>query len=175
MLSRPTSGLTQTRTARMGAATSPHVGGTSLLAPWSLRPLQPTTSGTSPLVIAMRTWSWIFVGLGIAATVAHGGELEVAQGAKLLEPFKAELQQALRQGLARGPVEAITACQLRAPEIAKDLSQGSVRLGRTSHRLRNPANVPPSWVSPILEAYLANPSEQTPTTVRLPNDKSGYV
>jgi len=123
----------------------------------------------------VRTWPWIFVGLGVAATVAHGGEPDVARGAKLLEPFKAELQQALRQGLARGPVEAITACQLRAPEIAKDLSQGNVRLGRTSHRLRNPANAPPSWVSPILEAYLANPSEQTPTTVRLPNEKSGYV
>jgi hypothetical protein len=67
------------------------------------------------------------------------------------------------------------ACQLEAPEIAAALSQDGVRVGRTSHRLRNPSNSSPDWVSPILDSFLANPSGRAPKSVRLPNGRSGYV
>jgi len=93
----------------------------------------------------------------------------------LVAHFKRHLQDALRAGLTEGPVEAIAACRLRAPEIASRLSRDGVRVGRTSHRLRNPANAPPDWVRPILDAYLANPSARTPRTTALPNGRSGYV
>ncbi len=100
---------------------------------------------------------------------------EPAGGAEVLAPFKRDLQQALREGLAKGPVEAIAACQLRAPEIARALSKDGLRVGRTSHRLRNPANTGPDWVRPLLDAYAADASDRAPRTVDLPDGRSGYV
>lgn len=102
-------------------------------------------------------------------------DTESFQGALLLAPFKRDLTQALLAGMARSPIEALTACRTRAPEIADALSQGGVRLGRTSHRLRNPANASPDWVRPILNAYLADPSHAAPRSVSLPEGRTGYV
>jgi len=110
--------------------------------------------------------------------VAGGGEAreaEPAPGALLLAPFKRDLQQALRDGLAEGPVEAIAACRVRAPEIAAALSVDGVRVGRSSHRLRNPSNAAPEWVLPILEAYVADAAHRAPRTVDLAHGRSGYV
>ncbi len=111
----------------------------------------------------------------LATSAAEAQEAELAPGPGLLAPFKRDLQQALKDGLARGPEEAIAACQLRAPEIAEDRSRDGVRVGRASHRLRNPANAAPDWVRPILEAYVTDASDRAPRTVSLPDDRSGYV
>jgi hypothetical protein len=109
------------------------------------------------------------------ATAAQAGD-ETSRAAAVLKPFKQQLQQALREGLAEGPVEAIGACRLRAPEIAASLSKDGVRVGRTSHKLRNPANASPSWVAPVLARYLAEPKgARTPSSVALPDGRSGYV
>jgi len=97
------------------------------------------------------------VGMWAVATLALAGE-PATRGAELLAPFKTELQQALKAGLAEGPVQAVTACQAKAPAIAAAHSQGTVRMGRTSDRLRNPANVAPEWVKPILAGYLGHDS-----------------
>ncbi len=114
--------------------------------------------------------AFLFVACGVGTQ-----ESEIAVAAKHLEPFKQELQQALRDGLAQGPVEAIAACRVRAPEIASSLSRDGIRLGRTSHRLRNPSNVAPGWVRPLLDSYESRPSDRAARTVALPDDRSGYV
>jgi hypothetical protein len=119
--------------------------------------------------------SWVVVGLALAAGLAGAQEPKLTRGAELLVPFKQGLQTALRTGLARGPVEAISACQLQAPEIARALSLGGIRVGRSSHRLRNPANAAPEWVAAILDGYVASPSDRSPRTVPLPNGQRGYV
>ena len=98
-----------------------------------------------------------------------------AKGEALLQPFKQQLQQALKSGLANGPDAAIAACNEQAPQIAASLSADGVRLGRTSHRLRNPANAGPAWVRPILDAYAAAPDEAVPRTVELDENLTGYV
>ncbi len=98
-----------------------------------------------------------------------------ARGVALLAPFKKELQTALREGMAQGIPEAITACRVRAPEIARTHSQDGVRVGRTSHRLRNPANAPPAWVAPLLAAYVADPSARAAKTVTIDDGRAGYV
>lgn len=113
--------------------------------------------------------------LGFAAVHVEAQESEHAQGPRILAPFKQDLAQALRDGLAQGTVQAIAACQLKAPEIADTLSRNGVRLGRTSDRLRNPSNTAPAWVVPILEAYATNPSDRAPRTVSLGDDRAGYV
>jgi len=121
-----------------------------------------------------RCWT-IVVALALTAGVVQAQEAELARGAELLVPFKRDLQEALRLGLVQGAVQAISACQLQAPEIAEALSLDSMSLGRTSHRLRNPANASPGWVRPILEDYVASSSVRAPRIVALPNKRSGYV
>ncbi len=96
-------------------------------------------------------------------------------GAELLTPFKSEMQQALKAGMAEGPVKAIDACRLRAPEIAKALSVDGVKMGRTSHKLRNAANDGPDWARAILDEYLASDAEPEPVTRSLGNGRAGHV
>jgi len=118
----------------------------------------------------------IFAAL-LAGAPARGDSAssDTERGAELLAPFKRDLQQALRAGLAEGPIEAIAACQTRAPEIAAALSRDGARVGRTSHRLRNPANVSPDWARPVLEAYLADPAARAPRAVSISPERIGYV
>lgn len=64
----------------------------------------------------------------------------------------------LQQAFAKGPGEAIAECKLAAPEIAEAVSsEKTLKIGRTSHKLRNPANVPPSWAAPYVEERHAEP------------------
>ena len=113
---------------------------------------------------------------GVAApTPAPLANKETAAGATLLAPFKRDLQAALMDGMAAGPDEAVAACRLRAPKIADALSTAEVKMGRTSHRLRNPANSAPDWVSPVLAGYLAVDADPAPVTVKLDDDRAGYV
>ncbi len=79
-----------------------------------------------------------------------------ARGAELLAPFKAELREALMAGMKDGPATAIKVCSGQAPGIAASLSVDGVRMGRSSHKLRNPANAPPSWLEPIIERWAAS-------------------
>ena len=121
------------------------------------------------------TGVFVFAGLLIACT---GGEEETPidpaeQGAALLAPFKASLKNELVTGMQSGLDEAIAACKTAAPAIAESLSVDGVRMGRSSHRLRNPANVAPDWVAPAIEGYLAGRSE--PVSVELEGGRHGYI
>ena len=64
-------------------------------------------------------------------------------GAAFQKALQGRLASALSQGGAAG---AIAVCATEAPRIAAEVSTASgVKMGRTSDRLRNPANVPPPW------------------------------
>lgn len=123
----------------------------------------------------VRRYRMFIIVLALAVGVGQAQDAELARGSELLSPFKRDLQEALRLGLTKGPVEAIGACRVQAPEIAKALSQDGISLGRTSHRLRNPANSPPEWVSPILGAYVDDSADRAPRVVPLPDNRFGYV
>ncbi|MGI9341484.1 MAG: Tll0287-like domain-containing protein [Gammaproteobacteria bacterium] len=109
--------------------------------------------------------------------VACGSERDrvAVDPAQLLAGFKQQLQGALKAGLAEGPVAAIAACSIEAPKIAAAASRDGIRVGRASHRLRNPANTAPAWVAPILAAYVDNPTDLEPRTVELDAGRAGYV
>lgn len=96
-------------------------------------------------------------------------------GPELIQPFKLELKQALKAGMEQGPIHAIEACRVRAPEIAASLSKSGVRMGRTSHKLRNPDNAAPVWVQPLLDAYLETGTVPEPQTVSIRDGHRGYV
>lgn len=96
-------------------------------------------------------------------------------GADLLAPFKAELKAALMQGMESGPVEAISICRDKAPQIAARLSVDGVQMGRSSHRLRNAANAPQDWLAPIMAAYADGSHELAPRSMDIGGGRTGYV
>lgn len=122
---------------------------------------------------------YILISMLAAATVAAVGQAgedpALARGAELLAPFKKNLMQALQSGLQQGTAEAISVCRDRAPEIAAGLSIDGIVVGRASHRLRNPANAAPGWVSPVIETWLAEGADRAPVVVPLPGDRTGYI
>jgi hypothetical protein len=122
-----------------------------------------------------RRYGFMLMAVTIAANVVLAEEAGVSRGAELLRPFKHDLKQALLAGLEEGPENAISACKEQAPAIASALSVGGVKVGRTSHRLRNPANVSPDWVTAVLETYLSEDSDRAPIVVPLPGKRLGYV
>jgi hypothetical protein len=75
-----------------------------------------------------------------------------------------QLMKKLNETLAtQGPADSIGVCQLEAPDIALGVSiTESLAIGRTSFKLRNPANAPPPWAKTYVEqrvdqpAYMAN-------------------
>jgi len=67
------------------------------------------------------------------------------------EVFKRLMARLSTELAAGGPAGAIGVCKEVAPEIAKDVGQHrSVRIGRTSWKLRNPTNVGPPWTRLLL-------------------------
>ena len=98
-----------------------------------------------------------------------------ARGAELLMPFKSDLKKALSSGMQEGPAAAIEVCSELAPGIASSLSVDGVRMGRSSHKLRNPDNAAPDWLVPLIEGYASGQDELSPRTVALGGDRTGYV
>jgi len=95
------------------------------------------------------------------------------RGRAAVQPFQLALQSALQAGMARGPAAAVDACRTRAPAIALEAAGPGVELGRSSHRLRNPANAPRPWVRPLLDDYVAG--GRAPRVVDLGGGRFGYV
>jgi len=74
----------------------------------------------------------------------------------------AELVEAIDNG---DPAATIEVCRSAAPRITREVSTATgVRLGRTSHRLRNPVNTPPEWARTVLAV-----APETPQLLRGPS------
>ncbi len=102
-------------------------------------------------------------------------EQEMKQRAEqLLLPFKQQLMQALQVGLEQGAEQAIDVCRLQAPEIAAAASVNAVEIGRSSFRLRNPANAPTVWQQVGLRHYRQSEDRQ-PMLIDLEDGRVGYM
>jgi hypothetical protein len=78
------------------------------------------------------------------ATIAHADLVVVS----LHDALRRELTHALAQG---GPAFAIQACHIDVAGLTGRMSgPGRISAGRTSDRLRNPANAPPAWAAPVV-------------------------
>ena len=117
----------------------------------------------------------VLVVVSCASGMASTQETGPARGAELLAPLKKNLKLALMAGMQKGPLNAISVCKDQAPAIADSLSVEGIQIGRTSHRLRNPANSAPEWVDPVLRAYLEEESDRAPRVVSIANGREGYV
>lgn len=95
--------------------------------------------------------------LPAAQTLADGHGQRAQQSREVIKTFfaelKGELQNAIKEG---GPVKAIEVCNSKSPEITQRLSQEKGwSIGRTSLKLRNPANAPDAWEKAVLEEFEA--------------------
>ena len=81
------------------------------------------------------------------ATAASADEVlatRIGASRAAIKSFAGALQEQLMSAMAAsGPTAAIEVCKIAAPEIAAEASDAqSWRIGRTSLKLRNPANAP---------------------------------
>lgn len=75
---------------------------------------------------------------------------------QLMSRLMEELTAAIEAG---GPEAAIAVCHERAPEIAAAVAEeNGVEIGRTSFRLRNPRNSPPSWAEDLVAERRSEPA-----------------
>ena len=108
---------------------------------------------------------------GDPALIEEGRDAQAA-----LAPLKKGLMGALKGAMAEGPETAVDACKLAAPSITAGAGAPDRRVGRTSKRLRNPANAPADWLVPLLDAYQqGGPSAHNGRVVDLGSQGIGYV
>jgi hypothetical protein len=87
-----------------------------------------------------------------ALTTRQSAQVAKAKGAcqSLGDGLKSRLTAAISKD---GAIEAIDVCRVAAGEITQRVAtQQGLRIGRTSHRLRNPANAAPEWARPAVAA-----------------------
>ena len=80
-------------------------------------------------------------------------------GASATNAMFSELRGELMAAMDAGdPSMAIGVCKNKAPEVgAKVAEQYGVQLGRTSHKLRNPANTAPDWADEYINDLVDTP------------------
>jgi len=134
----------------------------ALLALLPVATLSCVSASPSPQVEAGPTQDWIAESRGLAQQL--GSEL------------KAELTRAM---IDDGPVGAISVCRDKAPAIAARLSaQSGATVGRTAHRVRNPANAPDEMQRILLDQFageLASGKFQGPLEAAFEINRGGQV
>ncbi|MBL8728214.1 MAG: DUF3365 domain-containing protein [Planctomycetes bacterium] len=114
---------------------------------------------------------WLAAALLLSACSDHGAWVPSAADApaqasrraaaaaardQLASQLLGELTAALADG---GPAKAIAVCRERAPALAAQVgSERHLRIGRTSQRLRNPANRAPAWATAAIASAAAEPT-----------------
>jgi hypothetical protein len=129
-------------------------------------------------ILLLTTACALFAACSKPATETAAVETAVdatVRGAELLAPFKSDLKQALTSGMQEGPAAAIEVCSELAPRIAASLSVDGVKMGRSSHKLRNPDNVAPDWLVPLIDGYASGGNELVPHAVALDHGRTGYA
>lgn len=95
-----------------------------------------------------------------------------------LGALKRQLTGALKGAMERGgPIEAVGFCSDRAAAIAAGLQRPGLRIGRTSHRLRNPANAAPAWAAAAVAEAPTKRLDTVPAQQHfdLGGGKTGYL
>ncbi len=84
---------------------------------------------------------------------------QVERGAQARDALLKRLQEALAGAISGDdPAPAIGVCHEMAPRIATEVSREfGVRIGRTSYKLRNPNNAPPTWAIPYVDRRVDHP------------------
>jgi len=117
--------------------------------------------------VAAPSWERVLPGL-MTDTQKAQQELILTATNELASETMGELTAALDEG---GPASGIRACREKAPMVAAHVAEMyGIEIGRTSHLLRNPANVPPAWAA----SYVAEMVDE-PTWVGGPDGELGAL
>ncbi|MFZ1642029.1 MAG: DUF3365 domain-containing protein [Candidatus Contendobacter sp.] len=89
---------------------------------------------------------------------------EVVASRDAVRKFGATLKDALQQAIqSGGPANGIAVCHDKAGQIATDLGQQlGMLVGRTSLKIRNPANAPDNWELAVLKQFEARKAQGEP-------------
>lgn len=89
---------------------------------------------------------------------------EIVASRHVAQTFGTTLKDALQRAIQNGgPVNGIAVCHEKAGQIAADLGQKQEMLvGRTSLKLRNPANAPDNWELAVLKQFEARKAQGEP-------------
>lgn len=109
----------------------------------------------------MKRFAWLGIAVVLAAcggesapapAATEGREAALAKAKAAAAALKERLGTRLAEAVAGGgPASAVAVCRDAAPRIAAEVGrEQGVRLGRSSHRLRNPENRPPAWAAEIV-------------------------
>lgn len=99
-------------------------------------------------------------GLTFSPAFAQDKAALAAEGKALMMQFGTELKATLGAAMkAGGPVNAIGVCNTEAPVIATNMAAGSDWfVGRSSHKLRNPANEADPFTAMAIDEFLTRQS-----------------
>jgi hypothetical protein len=123
---------------------------------------------TSAQVDAPEGWEIV---APVEMTEADKAKLEKAKSAQK-ELGKTLLNELTSATAQKGFPEAVAVCNTVAPQIAEKVhTDKGVAIGRTSFKLRNPDNKPPTWAEPFVEARAAEPTVMRSTA----GDKLAYL
>ncbi len=108
---------------------------------------------------------------------AHTSPSKADQARARLAPLKTSLKGALMAAAKGGHLEqAVTACQVQAPLVTGVQEKEGVKMGRSALKLRNPDNVAPEWVAPLMEELSKEVEpDGASREVSLPKGRFGYV
>lgn len=85
-------------------------------------------------------------------TIAQEAQRQKANAARTAA-FQSLMSRLQEVKGSKGAVAAIEVCSKEAREITRQIGvEHGVEIGRTSHKLRNPENVPPAWASSLVDS-----------------------
>jgi hypothetical protein len=94
---------------------------------------------------------------------------------KKIQQFGKILKKELKVGLKKSPAKAVEICNLKAPEIQKQVSSEGIKIGRVSLKNRNPHNKPKDWMKEYIIQFHENRIKRTYITTKLDNGKTGLL
>lgn len=115
----------------------------------------------------------ILVGASAPAAVESEQELRTIEKAhSAVSEIEADFRQALAEATKRGELKkALPGCRI------KNLRPDEMKVGRTSHRLRNTENAPPEWTKKYLAKFSKSKRSEIPKDVltKIGNHRYGYI
>ena len=103
-----------------------------------------------------RLFAYIIISLlSISQALAADTEQLTQKSRAAVKALGGELKSTLQASIkASGPIDSVSMCQVKAPEIANKISQAKgMKVVRTSLKYRNQTNKPDAWEKSVLEKF----------------------
>lgn len=140
-----------------------------------------TATAAPPAELPLTATPAALPGTGSATAAGGGAALFAPPVPPAVDAALGQLQRSLATRLqtalaSEGPVGAMAACHADAPSLTLAAQVPGIALGRTSHRLRNPASAPPAWAAATVAAAASLPvTAVRAQTFALPGGKVGLL